>query len=190
MEPAERRGAEGRGRDRRRLPTPFRGAAFITLAREPAGTARPASPLCPFESPAPICRVLEVAELEAAGRGEGVCPPLSILMVTHPGRSGGGLFPQQPPSCSRSRRRVPRSHWAPQPSLEEPGPWQLMPAANEREGCRKVTLTRRRPGLPRAPHGSRGPCQEGVCVPSAGPQPSCVRGEACRRLLGLDLTEP
>ena len=97
MEPAERRGAEGRGRDRRRPPTPFRGAVFITLAQEPAGTARPASPFCPFESPAPICRVLEVAELEAAGGGEGICPPLLILMVTRPGRSGGGLFPQQPP---------------------------------------------------------------------------------------------
>lgn len=50
-------------------------------------------------------------------------------------------------------------------------------------------LMRCRPGLLRAPHRSRGPCQDGVCVPSAGPQPSCVRGEACRRLLGLDLRQ-
>ena len=66
---AERRGAEGRGRDRQQPPTLFRGAVFITLAREPAGTPRPASPFCPFESPAPICRVLEAAEPEAAGGG-------------------------------------------------------------------------------------------------------------------------
>ena len=88
---------EGRDRDRQQPPTPSRGAAFITLAREPAGTPRPASPFCPFESPAPICRVLEAAELEAAGGGEGVCPPLLILMVTRPGEVGGRPLPSAAP---------------------------------------------------------------------------------------------
>ena len=66
-EPAERRGVAGRGRDRWQCPHPAPEAAFLILAREPAGTPRTASAFCHSENPEPICGVLKVVKPEAAG---------------------------------------------------------------------------------------------------------------------------